>query len=57
LPEVRPGDDLAGLIGQGIERAGLVLEAGDLIVLAQKIVSKAAGDRHRQGCPLHPGGA
>jgi coenzyme F420-0:L-glutamate ligase/coenzyme F420-1:gamma-L-glutamate ligase len=43
LPEVRPGDDLAGLIGQGIERAGLVLEAGDLIVLAQKIVSKAEG--------------
>ncbi len=43
LPMVRPGDDLAGLIEAGLERAGLALEPGDVLVLAQKIVSKAEG--------------
>lgn len=40
---VRPGDDLAGLIEGGLERAGLSLQPGDVLVLAQKIVSKAEG--------------
>jgi coenzyme F420-0:L-glutamate ligase/coenzyme F420-1:gamma-L-glutamate ligase len=43
LPMVRPGDDLAGLIEAGLERAGLALQPGDVLVLAQKIVSKAEG--------------
>lgn len=43
LPLVRPGDHLPGLILAGLERAGLRLQAGDVIVLAQKIVSKAEG--------------
>ena len=38
LPEVRPGDDLGRLIA---ERA--VLQAGDAIVVAQKVVSKSEG--------------
>ena len=38
LPEVRPGDDLALLIA---ERA--TLQNGDVIVVAQKVVSKAEG--------------
>jgi coenzyme F420-0:L-glutamate ligase/coenzyme F420-1:gamma-L-glutamate ligase len=38
LPEVHPGDDLAALIA---ERA--TLQDGDLVVVAQKIVSKAEG--------------
>jgi coenzyme F420-0:L-glutamate ligase/coenzyme F420-1:gamma-L-glutamate ligase len=38
LPEVQPGDDLADLIG---ERANL--QAGDVIVVAQKVVSKSEG--------------
>lgn len=38
LPEVEPGDDLAALIGAGIQ-----LLAGDVIVVAQKIVSKSEG--------------
>ncbi len=42
LPEVQPGDDLAALLGAGIERAG-GLEAGDVLVIAQKAVSKAEG--------------
>jgi coenzyme F420-0:L-glutamate ligase / coenzyme F420-1:gamma-L-glutamate ligase len=42
LPEVRPGDDLAGFLGDAVERAG-GLEAGDVLVVAQKVVSKAEG--------------
>ena len=38
LPEVEPGADLAELIGAGIK-----LLAGDVIVVAQKIVSKSEG--------------
>ena len=43
LPRVRPGDDLVALIVAAIDRAGLVPVAQDIIVLAQKIVSKAEG--------------
>ncbi len=44
LPMVRPGDDLAGLIRAGLERAGLLpLQPFDVLVVAQKIVSKAEG--------------
>ncbi len=39
LPEIRPGDDLAGLI---VERSG-PLSPGDVVVVAQKVVSKAEG--------------
>jgi coenzyme F420-0:L-glutamate ligase/coenzyme F420-1:gamma-L-glutamate ligase len=42
LPEVRPGDDLAALLGDAVERAG-GLEDGDAVVVAQKAVSKAEG--------------
>ncbi len=38
LPEVQPGDDLAGLI---VPRT--MLEAGDVLVVAQKVVSKSEG--------------
>jgi coenzyme F420-0:L-glutamate ligase/coenzyme F420-1:gamma-L-glutamate ligase len=38
IPEVREGDDLAALIGEAAE-----LEDGDVLVIAQKVVSKAEG--------------
>ncbi|HEV2414029.1 MAG TPA: coenzyme F420-0:L-glutamate ligase [Candidatus Dormibacteraeota bacterium] len=38
LPEVRPGDDLAELIAEHAQ-----LRTGDVLVVAQKIVSKAEG--------------
>jgi len=41
LPLVEPGDDLATLIAAALERAGETLQPGDLLVIAQKIVSKA----------------
>ena len=43
IPMVQPGDDLAALIEAGLSRAGLMLQPGDVLVLAQKIVSKAEG--------------
>jgi coenzyme F420-0:L-glutamate ligase/coenzyme F420-1:gamma-L-glutamate ligase len=43
MPLVRPGDDLGGLIGEALMRAGLRLESGDVLVVTQKIVSKAEG--------------
>lgn len=43
MPLVRPGDDLAALIRAALSRAGLTLEQGDVLVIAQKIVSKAEG--------------
>jgi coenzyme F420-0:L-glutamate ligase / coenzyme F420-1:gamma-L-glutamate ligase len=42
LPELAPGDDLAALLGDAVERAG-GLEEGDVMVVAQKVVSKAEG--------------
>ncbi len=43
LPMVRAGDDLASLIEAGLARARLALRGDDVLVLAQKIVSKAEG--------------
>ena len=42
IPEVRPGDDLAALIGDAVERVG-GLEPGDVLVVSQKVVSKTEG--------------
>ncbi len=41
LPLIKPGDDLAGIILKSISQSALSLENDDIIVLAQKIVSKA----------------
>jgi coenzyme F420-0:L-glutamate ligase/coenzyme F420-1:gamma-L-glutamate ligase len=43
LPMVREGDDLAAMILEGVARSGEVLRDGDVLVVAQKIVSKAEG--------------
>jgi hypothetical protein len=37
------GDDLAALLAEGFKRAGLTPQKGDVLALAQKIVSKAEG--------------
>jgi coenzyme F420-0:L-glutamate ligase / coenzyme F420-1:gamma-L-glutamate ligase len=41
IPLIRPGDDLAGIILSSINAAEIALQDGDILVLAQKIVSKA----------------
>lgn len=43
IPLIQAGDDLVTIIEAGLERAGMTLEHGDVLVLAQKIVSKAEG--------------
>jgi coenzyme F420-0:L-glutamate ligase/coenzyme F420-1:gamma-L-glutamate ligase len=43
LPDVRSGDDIAALILEVAERQGTPLAAGDVLVVTQKIVSKAEG--------------
>jgi coenzyme F420-0:L-glutamate ligase / coenzyme F420-1:gamma-L-glutamate ligase len=43
LPLIQPGDDLAGLIAKSSQTAGLTLSDADIIVIAQKVVSKAEG--------------
>jgi coenzyme F420-0:L-glutamate ligase/coenzyme F420-1:gamma-L-glutamate ligase len=43
IPLIRPGDDLADILLTALDAAHLALTDGDLLVLAQKIVSKAEG--------------
>jgi coenzyme F420-0:L-glutamate ligase/coenzyme F420-1:gamma-L-glutamate ligase len=43
LPMVQPGDDLAEQIGDAIEGARVGLKAQDVVVVCQKVVSKAEG--------------
>lgn len=43
LGEVSPGTDLAALLLGALQAAGHVLDDGDVLVVAQKIVSKAEG--------------
>jgi len=43
MPMVRAGDDLAALILTALAAQKLALEAGDILVVAQKIVSKSEG--------------
>lgn len=43
MPEVKPGDDLAGQIIGAAQNQGTPLASGDVLVVTQKIVSKAEG--------------
>jgi coenzyme F420-0:L-glutamate ligase/coenzyme F420-1:gamma-L-glutamate ligase len=43
IGEVEPGDDLAEMIGAALAGAGIGLEADDVLVVTQKVVSKAEG--------------
>jgi coenzyme F420-0:L-glutamate ligase/coenzyme F420-1:gamma-L-glutamate ligase len=43
LPEIEKGADLARQIVAAAKKAGLRFEAGDILVVAQKVVSKAEG--------------
>lgn len=43
MPIVKPGDDLTRLAIDGLERSGLQVLPHDVLVVAQKIVSKAEG--------------
>jgi coenzyme F420-0:L-glutamate ligase/coenzyme F420-1:gamma-L-glutamate ligase len=43
MPEIRKGEDLPKRIIEGAEKTGVELRDGDILVVAQKIVSKAEG--------------
>lgn len=43
MPLVTPGDDLVGLLVAALEVNAITPQAGDVVVLAQKIISKAEG--------------
>jgi coenzyme F420-0:L-glutamate ligase/coenzyme F420-1:gamma-L-glutamate ligase len=43
IPMIHPGDDLAAIVVERLAAEGEQLIAGDIVVLAQKIVSKAEG--------------
>src|SRR5215470_1692626 len=44
MPEIRTGDDLASVVARAAKKAGVRFEDGDVLVVAQKIVSKAEGE-------------
>jgi coenzyme F420-0:L-glutamate ligase/coenzyme F420-1:gamma-L-glutamate ligase len=43
IPEVKPGDDLGELIADAVGAAGIGLTHDDVVVVTQKVVSKAEG--------------
>lgn len=43
IPLIKPGADLSAVILAGLNEAGLELQDGDVLILAQKVVSKAEG--------------
>ncbi|MGD2027475.1 MAG: coenzyme F420-0:L-glutamate ligase [Anaerolineales bacterium] len=43
IPMIQEGNDLVEILLQSLEEAGISLQDGDILVLAQKIVSKAEG--------------
>lgn len=47
IPLVQPGDDLTGLILQAVAACGEHLEDADVLVVAQKVVSKSEGRQVR----------
>jgi coenzyme F420-0:L-glutamate ligase/coenzyme F420-1:gamma-L-glutamate ligase len=47
IPEVVPGVDLGNLIAQALMTCGEALEQGDIVAVAQKVVSKAEGRMRR----------
>lgn len=43
IPAVRPGDDIPRLLLEALAAGGMALQEGDVLAIAQKIISKAEG--------------
>jgi coenzyme F420-0:L-glutamate ligase / coenzyme F420-1:gamma-L-glutamate ligase len=43
IPLIEPDDDLATIIADAVDAADIILQPGDTLVIAQKIISKAEG--------------
>lgn len=44
IPDIQAGDDLPKIVGDALEQAGLIPQAGDVLCLAHKVFSKAEGN-------------
>ena len=55
LPEIAPGDDLAALIAAAAEAAVAGVRGGEVLVVAQKVVSKAEGRARARSLDVEPG--
>jgi coenzyme F420-0:L-glutamate ligase / coenzyme F420-1:gamma-L-glutamate ligase len=55
LPLIHPGDDLAALIVDALKAEQLQLASGDIVVVAQKVISKAE-NRYVELKDVHPSG-
>lgn len=53
IPLVSSGDDLASMISRALEDNGVTLKSDDVLIIAQKIVSKAEG-RYVDLCDITP---
>lgn len=53
IPDIQPGDDVAGIIADAMIAAGLEPRDGDVLVVTHKIVSKAE-DRYRDLAEVSP---
>ena len=53
IPLLSPGDNLVSIILQSLKQSNLSLESGDILVIAQKIVSKAEG-RYARLADINP---
>lgn len=54
IPMVEPGDDLVDLISEALAGMGESLQENDVVVIAQKIISKAE-DRYLDLRTVEPG--
>jgi coenzyme F420-0:L-glutamate ligase/coenzyme F420-1:gamma-L-glutamate ligase len=54
LPEIKPGDDLAAMLAECLRVSGRAFAAGDVLAVAQKVVSKSEG-RIRKLADVVPG--
>ena len=43
IPGIKPGDDLAAVLLAALDKVGMRLAPGDIVVICQKVVSKAEG--------------
>ena len=49
IPHIQPNDDLGDILARALRAEGMALQDGDILAIAQKIVSKAEGRLFRLG--------
>ena len=49
IPHIQPNDDLGDILARALRAGGMALQDGDILAIAQKIISKAEGRLFRLG--------